>query len=203
MKPERRQSVFTYDGFKRKQCSLAGDSLVVDSVEYKITSKLDVSGFNTLILIVTYVPAAVVIFLVWVGFSALQDADIVQASIFVFTIIALIPISVITIKMGNSMKSCRSIWRINNTHTLCIEKNDDEGMEARIAALPVPDEDVFPKSTFKVTKVDVLVIVLMLVLSLAIGKGDFSALVIGVVAALFYLRVKDALNDYRNARWRK
>jgi len=203
--------MFTYDGLKKIDCSLQGDFVVVRGEYYKIKSCKDITRFKSrpyfaaiLMIIVAIVSGAG-------GYLLFSSGDNVRALFPVTACAFVVPVVVILLKSAQSQNKCRSLWKINLFHTLCIESTDDPDTESVFLGIPPKIETISPPTAkakvalLMTAGLPILVVGTALLSFLFLSEGTkynqlaFN-LFIGFCVSLGLLRV---FIDYRNRKWKK
>jgi hypothetical protein len=196
--------MFTYNGYKKVDCSLQDSKVVINGERYVINNTKDMtkkytSGLSTGIFL-----AIMAIIAGGEGFREFFGGDRIGSLFLLVPFCVLIMGALYCIRIGLIEKSCRSLWQINIYHTLYVENYDDSEIETALGKLPATEE-TRPKFNIEViTKRDwiilaILAIVFLLSLFNAIPYWEEAILLFPGYG--LYLRIKDIICDYNNAKW--
>jgi hypothetical protein len=193
--------MFTYDGFKRVNCSLQGSKVVVNGESYEITSRNDITS-KKYELRVAILLAFVAIALGGEGLREFIGGDRIGSLFLLLPSLLIFPVAVYFMRLALITKGCRSQWLINFYHTLYVERLDDPGIENDLTSLSVPKGT--PSYKMIITKRDKVVLAILFILSWVCYRlstpywAEIALLFPGYAA---YLRIQDIRHDFRNKKW--
>ena len=203
--------MFTYDGLKKIYCSLHGDFVVVRGEYYKIKSCKDITRFKSR----TYIAAILMITVAIVsgagGYLLFLNGDNLGSLLLLIPFAVAVPVVVLLLKSAQSQNKCRSLWKINLFHTLCIESTDDPETENVFLGIPPKLETTSPLTA----KAKVAILMTVGLPLLFVGTALLSFLFLsegtkynqlafylffGYCVSIGLLRV---FIGYRNRKWKK
>lgn len=197
--------MFTYNGLKKVPCTVEGNKVVIDGVGYEILCLKETTPEKSKIFIVPVIFASVAVILGGEGTREFIGGDKVGSLFLLVPFILLVPSILYLSCFAISQNRCRSLWKVNFFHTLCIEDHDDPTIENVLQNLPAPDEATLPKPVNEVfTKKDVAILIVLAIVLLLSFKGvvpGWAALIFPGYAA--WLRIKDIICDFKNQIWQR
>lgn len=197
--------MFTYNKLKKVKCTLDGDKVVVDGAGYKILCLKETTAEKTKTAMVPVLLGGVAVVLGGVGSREFIGGDKVGSMFLLVPFVLLVPLTLYLIRYSISQNCCRSLWRINFFHTICIEKCDEPTIESTLHNLSVPDESTLEKPAHQFfTKKDFLVLPILAITMLMSFKGlapSWTALLFPGYAV--WLRVRDLLWYLRQLKWQR
>ena len=197
--------MFTYDGMKKVDCLLEGNKVVIDGVEFEIICKKETTSEKSKLFVVPAILGFVALILGGEGTREFIGGDRTGSLFLLVPFILLIPTTIYLTIFAITQNRCRSLWRLNFFHTLCVENGDDSSIESVINNLPVPDEGTLPKPVNQFfTKKDIVILIVLaivLVLSIKDVVPVWAALMLPGYAA--WLRIKDVIWNFKNQKWQR
>lgn len=195
--------MFTYCGMKQISCTLVDDKIAIGDKDYEITCLKNITEEKSKTVIPATMLTIVAVICGGEGAREFLSGDRIGSLFLLVPFVFIVTLVLYLFTMMKSQNKCRSIWRINLFHIVCIEKADDPQIEAVLLSLPLPDETSFAKPTHSFfTKTDIIVTAALAVVFLLGIKGITPAWTLMLLPGYgIYLRAKDALWDYRNQKW--
>jgi hypothetical protein len=179
--------------------------VVIDGASYEITCLKETTAEKSKTTMVPVLLGGVAVILGGEGTREFIGGDKVGSMFLLVPFVLLVPLALYLIFYTISHSRCKSLWRINFFHTVCIEKDDEPTIEAALHNLPVPDESTLQKPVNHfITKKDIAVLAVFAIALLLSFKGvapAWAALLLPGYAV--WLRVRDLLWDLKQQKWQR
>ena len=217
--------MITHDGFRKKQCFIEEDNIIVDGKSYPLASIKESVNYKARMTFVFLLMLFTTPFFAYYGYIGIQqdiinNTDstdrIVKVAFYLFAFSLPILLWWAVVKFGyKDCSTCRSFWIINGKGVY-IEQNDDIGVEQHFREIGLKlrhagDEENKTRSFAESIKKEWLWLVVygfflgVVAFSLSnyLKESIFIPLLLFAVALIFILRFYSLKKEYDNLKWKK